>query len=185
MIVLGIAGSIRAGSYNRALLEAARELAPRGVELRVWDRLRDLPHYDAELDTDELRPEPVAELKRAIGEADGLLFATPEYNYSVPGVLKNAIDWASRPGYSSELAGKPAAIMGATPSAVGTARGQAHLREVLYALLARVFPDPGVLVNAASSKFVDGRLADEATRRFAAEFLSGVAVFARQQGAAK
>lgn len=185
MIILAIAGSLRAGSYNRALLEAARELAPEGMEIRVWDRLRDLPHYDADLDTDERRPEAVVELKRAIGEADGLLFATPEYNYSVPGVLKNAIDWASRPGYKSELAGKPAALMGASASAVGTARGQAHLREVLYATLARVLPHPGVLVNGAPAKFAGGRLADEATRGFVAEFLSHFAVFVRQQGAAK
>jgi chromate reductase len=171
MRVMGIAGSIRQGSFNRALLQAAVELAPEGMEVVPWDRLREVPFYDAALDTDELRPEPVADLKRAIAQADGLLMVTPEYNYSIPGVLKNAIDWASRPGYKSVFVGKPAAIMGASGSAMGTARAQIHLREVMYATLARVMPHPGVLVNLAPQKFTDGRLADEQTRMFVAAFL--------------
>ena len=180
MRVLGIAGSLRAGSYNRALLAAAVELAPDGVRIDVWDRLREVPHYDGDLDSDERRPEPVAELKRRIAEADALLIATPEYTYSVPGVLKNALDWASRPGYKSVLAGKPAAIMGASGGAIGTARAQAHLREILYASLVSVFPHPGVAVAGAAQKFADGRLTDEQTRTFVAAFLRDFAAYVRR-----
>ena len=183
MIILGIAGSLRAGSYNRGLLEAARELAPEGMELRVWDGLRDLPHYDGDLDHDDRRPGAVTELKRAIAGADGLLIATPEYNYSIPGVLKNAIDWASRPGYRSELVGKPVAIMGASPGAVGTARAQIHLREVMYSTLAQVMPHPGVLVSGAAAKFTGGRLTDEPTRAFLVDFLGGFAAYVARQRA--
>ncbi|HYR07389.1 MAG TPA: NADPH-dependent FMN reductase [Longimicrobium sp.] len=171
MRVMGIAGSIRRGSFNRALLEAAVELAPEGMRIVPWDRLHEVPMYDSGLESDELRPEPVADLKRAIAEADALLMVTPEYNYSVPGVLKNAIDWASRPGYRSVFVGKPVAIMGASGSAMGTARAQIHLREIMYATLARVMPHPGVLVSLAPAKFQDGRLADEQTRTFVANFL--------------
>ena len=181
MIILGIAGSLRAGSYNRGLLDAAAELAPEAMEIRVWDGLRDVPHYEAALDTDERRPAAVVELKRAIAAADGLLIATPEYNYSIPGVLKNAIDWASRPGYKSELVGKPAAIMGASGGAAGTARAQIHLREVMYSTLARVMPHPGLLVGGAAAKFTDGRLTDEPTRAFLVDFLGTFAAYVRQQ----
>ena len=179
MKILGIAGSLRAGSHNRALLRAAAELAPEGVEIAIWERLRDLPHYDGDLDVEGKRPDVVAELKREIGAADALLIATPEYGYSIPGVLKNAIDWASRPGYRSELVGKPVAIMGASGGAIGTARAQAHLRETLYSTLARVFPHPGVAVGGAGGRFADGRLTDEATRRFVALFLRQFARFVR------
>ena len=181
MIILGIAGSLRAGSYNRGLLEAARELAPEAMEIRVWDGLRDVPHYDGDLDNDERRPAAVAELKRAIAGADGLLIATPEYNYSIPGVLKNAIDWASRPGYKSELVGKPVAIMGASGGAAGTARAQIHLREVMYSTLAQVMPHPGVLVGGAGAKFTDGRLTDEPTRAFLVSFLGTFAAYVGRQ----
>src|SRR5947207_14536285 len=112
--VCGIAGSLRKASYNRALLRAAVELAPEAVQITVFDRLRDVPLYDADVEA-EGDPEPVVALKTAIRQADALLIATPEYNYGVPGVLKNAVDWASRPPGSSVLEGKPAALMGATP----------------------------------------------------------------------
>ena len=171
MRVMGIAGSIRRGSFNRALLAAAVELAPQGMRIEPWDRLAEVPLYDGGLESDALRPEPVVDLKRTIAQADALLIVTPEYNYSVPGVLKNAIDWASRPAYNSVLKGKPVAIIGASGSAMGTARAQIHLREVMYATLARVMPHPGVLVNFAPQKFQDGRLADEQTRTFVAGFL--------------
>jgi len=180
MRVMGIAGSIRRGSFNRALLDAAVELAPDGMRIVPWDRLAEVPLYDGGLDTDELRPEPVADLKRAIGEADGLLIVTPEYNYSVPGVLKNAIDWASRPGHKSPLAHKPVAITGAATGVVGTARAQIHLREIMFSTLARVMPHPGVLVNLAPQKFQDGRLADEPTRTFLADFLRSFEAYVRQ-----
>ena len=181
MRVMGLCGSLRRASFNRALLAAAVELAPQGMEIQVWDRLGEVPHYDGDLDSDEARPEPVVELKRSIAEADGLLVISPEYNYSVPGVLKNAIDWASRPGMKSVLAGKPAAIGGATGGAVGTARLQMHLREVLYSCQSRVMPHPGLLVNFAPQKFADGRLADEQTRAFLAEFLAHFQAWIRTQ----
>jgi chromate reductase len=180
MRVMGIAGSIRRGSFNRALLDAAVELAPEGMRITPWDRLREVPLYDAGLETDELRPEPVAALKRAIAEADGLLLVTPEYNYSVPGVLKNAIDWASRPAYKSVLVGKPVAIMGASGSGMGTARAQIHLREIMYATLAPVMPHPGVLVNFAPQKFTDDRLADEPTRTVLTSFLAEFEAYVRR-----
>lgn len=179
MKIIGIAGSIRDGSLNRALLQAAVELAPEGVEIEPWDRLRDVPHYDAGLDNDHLRPEPVADLKRRIAEADGVLLATPEYNYSVPGVLKNAIDWVSRPGYKSAFVGKPVGIVGASGSAIGTARGQVHLRDVMHATLSRVFPHADVLVAQAPAKFQDGRLTDDLTREFVSRYLQRFAEFVR------
>lgn len=135
LTVLGIPGSLRAGSFNRRLLEEARELAPDGMQVRIFG-LEDLPLYDADLDTDGARPEPVQALKRAIGEADAVLIATPEYNHSIPGVLKNAIDWASRPAGRSPLREKPVAVMGASPGGIGTARAQQHLQSVLLSTLA-------------------------------------------------
>ena len=181
MRVMGMCGSLRSGSYNRAVLDAAVELAPEGMEIHVWDRLREVPHYDGGLDADGARPEPVEDLKRAIAGADGLLVVSPEYNYSVPGVLKNAIDWASRPGGTSVLAGKPAAVAGASTGAIGTARGQAHLREVLYSCQARVMPHAGLLVNFAAQKITDGTLADEQTRAFLAGYLQHFAAWIRTQ----
>lgn len=178
--LLGFAGSLRAGSFNRALLRAARELAPEGMEIRTFD-LAPIPLYNADLDTDERRPESVVAFKAAVGEADALLIATPEYNYGVPGVLKNAIDWASRPAYRSVLVGKPCGIMGASGSAVGTARAQSKLRDDLYATLAPVLPHPGVLVSAAGKKFdAEGRLTDEDTRGFLRDFLGDFAEWTRR-----
>jgi len=179
MRIVGIAGSIRAGSHNRALLAAAMELAPEGMAIEPWEGLREVPHYDGGLDRDGARPPQVEELKRLVAGADGLLLASPEYNYSVPGVLKNAIDWVSRPGHQSVLVGKPVGIIGASGGIVGTARGQVHLRDVMYATLSRVFPHPDVLVNQASRKFQDGRLADEPTRELLARYLLRFAEFIR------
>ncbi|HEX8392236.1 MAG TPA: NADPH-dependent FMN reductase [Longimicrobium sp.] len=178
MRVMGIAGSLRQSSYNRALLAAAVELAPEGMTIEPYEGLADIPMYNGDLDTDELRPASVVDLKRRIAEADALFIVSPEYNYSVPGVLKNAIDWASRPGYKSVLSGKPAAIGGASGGGIGTARMQVHLREVLYATLVHVMPHPGLLVGAAQTKFSDGRLTDEATRQFLANFLRDFHAFA-------
>jgi chromate reductase len=180
MRVMGITGSIREGSFNRALLDAAVELAPEGMRIEPWDRLREVPLYDAGLEADELRPEPVEDLKRAIAQADGVLIVTPEYNWSIPGVLKNAIDWASRPGHKSVLSGKPVAITGAANGVVGTARAQIHLREVMFSTLARVMPHPGVLVNLAPQKFQDGRLVDEPTRSFLADYLRAFGTYIEQ-----
>ena len=179
MRIVGIAGSIRQGSHNRALLQAAAELAPEGMSIEPWDRVRDIPLYDAGIDTDADRPGAVTELKQRIAEADGLLIATPEYNYGVPGVLKNAIDWVSRPGHQSPLVGKPVAIVGASGGVVGTPRAQVHLRDVMHATLARVFPHPDVLVAQAAVKFQDGRLTDDLTREFVSRYLQRFAEFVR------
>jgi chromate reductase, NAD(P)H dehydrogenase (quinone) len=169
--VLGIAGSLRKASFNRRLLNAAVELAPEALSIDVFD-LSGIPLYNGDLDTDALRPSPVVRLKEAIRQADGVLFVTPEYNHSVPGVLQNAIDWASRPGGKSVLAGKPVALMGASTGAVGTARAQQQLKLVLLSTLAHVMPHPGVVVAQAAARFDgQGRLTDEPTRTFVAKFL--------------
>lgn len=169
--VLGIAGSLRSGSFNRSLLEAARELAPENVVIEVHD-LKEIPLYDADLDTDERRPVAVVHFKEAIARADGLLIATPEYNHNIPGVLQNAIDWASRPARRSVLRGKPAGIMGAATSGIGTARAQQILKLVLEATLSPVMPHAGVVIGNATEKFDgEGNLVHEPTRRFLAAYL--------------
>jgi chromate reductase len=168
---LGIAGSLRRGSYNRRLLEAARELAPERMEIEVFD-LADIPLYNGDLDRDGERPAAVERLKQAIARADSLLIATPEYNHSVPGVLQNAIDWASRPGGKSPFVGKPAGIMGTSPGAVGTARAQQQLKLVLLSTLAVLLPHPGIVVGQAAEKFgPSGDLVHEPTREFLRAFL--------------
>lgn len=172
MTVCGIAGSLREKSLNRALLRAAQELAPEGMEIRIFDRLGELPHYNGDLDTGD-GPEPVAALRKAIGEADALLLVSPEYNYSIPGVLKNAIDWASRPVASSVLKHKPCAIMGASPGLLGTVRGQLALRQSLHCTETKVLLKPEVLVGKAAEKFdAELRLTDETTRELVAKLLA-------------
>ena len=178
MQVLGIAGSLRKGSYNRALLRAAQELAPEGMRIEIWDGLRSIPPYDQDQDAAGA-PESVLELKRAIAEADALLVATPEYNYSVPGVLKNAIDWASRPPAKSPLNGKPAAIMGATGGMSGTIRAQLALRQVLLFTNTPVVLKPQVTVPFCADKFdADLRLIDATTRDLVRQLLVALADWA-------
>ena len=168
--VVGFAGSLRRGSYNRALLRAALELAPPALHI-VIQELDDIPLYNGDIETAGT-PQSVAQLRDALRKADGLLIATPEYNYGVPGVLKNAIDWLSRPPRDSALNGKVAAVMGASQGTTGTARGQLQLRQAFvftntYALL-----QPEVLVGLAQEKFgADGRLVHQATRDVLAAFL--------------
>lgn len=181
LVVLGIAGSLRAGSINRALLEAAQELAPDGITIQIFD-LSPIPLYNPEFENDELRPPEVVAFKRAIADADGLLIATPEYNYSVPGVLKNAIDWASRPAGRSPLKGKPTAIMGATGGLWGTVRAQNHLRDILTSTGTPVVLKPEVLVAEARQKFDEQcRLQDEITRQFVRDLLLALERLIRQQ----
>jgi chromate reductase len=171
MRLLGIAGSLRERSYNRALLRAAAEVAPPGVLLEEYD-IRGLPFYDGDLEAAG-DPEPVADLKDAIRRADGLVIATPEYNRGIPGGLKNAIDWASRPALASPLAGKPVAIMGASTGRGGTARAQQQLREALGFPRAVVIEEPEVLVPEAYLHFDEqGKLVDEETREEIAELLA-------------
>jgi chromate reductase, NAD(P)H dehydrogenase (quinone) len=161
--VLGISGSLRRDSYNRALLEAAQEVAPPGTEIDLFD-LNAIPPYDGDVEAAG-DPEPVSLLKAAIRSADALLIATPEYNYGIPGVLKNAIDWASRPPRESVLDAKPIAIMGASTGIGGTAEAQAQLRRVLMFPGAQTLSEPEVLVSRAAGRFdADLRLTAEGTR---------------------
>lgn len=168
------AGSLRAGSYNRALLRAAVEVAPEAMTIEIVD-ISAIPLYDADLETAGF-PGPVAAFKGAIAAADGLLIATPEYNHGVPGVTKNAIDWASRPPRESPLDGKPVAVIGASPGMTGTARGQSQLRQAFGFTNSYCMPQPQILVARAHEKFdADGRLTDEATRGHLAKFLAAFA----------
>jgi len=156
MRVLGISGSLRRGSYNHALLREAAERLPGGAELVEFERLAEIPPYDADLE--ELGvPEPVQALREAIRESDGVLVATPEYNHSIPGVLKNALDWASRPAGKSAANGKPAAVVGASTGMFGAVWAQAETRKVLSALGARVV-ESELPVAKAADLYADGRL---------------------------
>jgi chromate reductase, NAD(P)H dehydrogenase (quinone) len=178
LVVCAIAGSLRRASYNRALLRAAQELAPDGMEIRIFDLL-DVPLYNEDVEA-QGDPEPVRALKAAIGEADALLIATPEYNHGVPGVLKNAIDWASRPPRGAVLAGKPAAIFGASPGVTGTARAQTQLRASFVFTQTPALLQPEILVYRAHEKFdAQGRLTDEKTREFVARLLRELADWTR------
>ncbi len=178
MRVLGIAGSLRKGSYNRALLRAAQELAPAGMSIDAWDGLRQIPPYDQDLEAAGA-PESVLALKRALAEADALLVATPEYNYSVPGVLKNAIDWASRPPAQSPLHGMPAAIMGAAGGMSGTIRAQLALRQIFQFTNTHALLKPVVTVPFAADTFdADLRLTDATTRDLVGQLLVALADWA-------
>jgi chromate reductase len=178
--VLGVAGSLRADSYNRGLLRAAAELAPAaGIEITTFD-LSPIPMYNGDVEAQGV-PEPVRALKQAIGEADGLLIATPEYNYGVPAVLKNAIDWASRPPRDSPLVGKPAALMGATPGGAGTVRAQLQLRQSFVFTQTLAMLQPEVAIARAHEKFdARGNLVDESTRAFLAKMLEAFAAWIRR-----
>jgi chromate reductase len=176
---LGIAGSLRRLSFNRGLIRAAVELAPDGITVIPYD-FSDVPLFDADVEA-EGDPEPVARFKRAIADADGLLIATPEYNHCIPGVLKNAIDWASRPPRASVLTDKPVAIMGATPGQGGTARAQAQLRDGLTYTNGYVLPLPEVLVPVASQKFdAESNLTDVETRTQILDLLKAFAAWTRR-----
>jgi chromate reductase, NAD(P)H dehydrogenase (quinone) len=160
--ILGIAGSLRRGSYNRAALRAATQLVPQDAALEVFE-LDGIPGFNQ--DEEQNPPAKVAELKQRVRNADAILIVTPEYNYSVPGVLKNAIDWASRPYGDSAWNGKPVAIMGASIGTIGTARAQYHLRQMFVFL--NMFPinQPEVMIGNAAERFdPQGNLADEATK---------------------
>ena len=178
---LGIAGSLRHASYNRALLAAARELCPDGATLNIFD-LAPLPLYDQDIDT-EAAPPAVQAFRDALWSADALLISTPEYNHGVPGVLKNALDWASRPPQHQPLSGLPVAIMGASPYTWGTARAQAHLRQTLVFPSALVLSQPEVLVANATGKFdAEGQLTDDATRTFVHGLLVALATWTHRVG---
>jgi chromate reductase, NAD(P)H dehydrogenase (quinone) len=161
MRVLGISGSLRRDSHNTALLRAAAALLPPEAELELWDELKAVPAYDADDDHGpESRPASLRSLAAAVDEADVVLFATPEYNHSIPGALKNALDWLSRPLADSPLRGKPVAVVGASTGLFGAVWAQAEVRKVLSAIGARVI-DRELPVGLAADAFTaDGRLAD-------------------------
>lgn len=176
--VLGISGSLRKGSFNSGLLRAAREVLPAGMDLEIAD-IAAIPLYNGDVEASAY-PEPAAKLKARIAAADALLFSTPEYNYSIPGVLKNAIDWVSRPPQESPLSGKPIAIMGAG-SRLGTARAQYHLRQV--AVFTNMLPinKPELLVMNAAEKFDEnGNLKDESIKEHLAALLAALAAWVRR-----
>jgi chromate reductase len=178
MKVLGISGSLRSDSHNTALLRAAAKLLPGNFELELWDGLKAVPPYDEDDDV-EPAPAAVADLRDAIAGADAILFATPEYNQSVPGQLKNALDWASRPFATNPLRNKPAAVVGASKGAFGAVWAQAELRKVLAATGARVV-DADVAVGHAHERFgPDGRLADESLREQLAEVVEALVALTR------
>ena len=172
MHVLAFSGSLRQASFNSGLIRAAAELAPQGVTIAMAD-IAAVPLYNGDQDG-ESKPAAVAQLAQQIRKADALLFATPEYNYSIPGVLKNAIDWLSRvPG--SIFAGKPAAIMGASMGGMGTSRSQYHLRQVLVYLDVHPLNKPEVFVSAAHQKCDEnGNLTDEKSREMVARQLQAL-----------
>jgi len=174
--VLGIAGSLRRGSFNRALIRAALDLAPDGMMIETFD-LGPLPLFNADVE-EQGDPLSVAEFKQAIRDAEALLIATPEYNYGMPWVLKNALDWASRPP-ESPLNNKPVAIMGASPGRTGTARSQLQLRQTLQSTRSPTMPGPEVLVAQAHELVnEDGVLTDDKTRQYVAKLLEALAQWA-------
>jgi chromate reductase, NAD(P)H dehydrogenase (quinone) len=175
--ILGIAGSMRRNSYNRSALRAAQQLVPPDATLEVFE-LDGIPVFSE--DEERQPPAKVVELKKRIREADAVLFVTPEYNYSIPGGLKNAIDWASRPYGDSAWTGKPAAIMGASIGALGTARAQYHLRQVFVFLNVHALNQPEVMIANASQNFDgDGNLTNETTKTLIRQLLSNLVSWTR------
>jgi chromate reductase len=181
--ILGIAGSLRRDSYNRAALRAATQLLPEGATIDIFE-LDGLPGFNQ--DEEQNPPAKVADFKRRIREADAVLIVTPEYNYSIPGVLKNAIDWASRPYGDSAWNGKPVAIMGASIGAIGTARAQYHLRQMFVFL--NMFPinQPEVMIGNASERFdAQGNLTDDTTKGLIRQLLQNLVEWTQRLGPAK
>ena len=170
--LLGFAGSLRSGSYNKALLRSALDLLPQGVYLETFD-LDGIPLFNQDLEMD--LPKQVMAFKQKIREADGLLIATPEYNYSIPGVLKNALDWASRPYGDNVFDGKPVGIMGASIGLLGTGRAQYHLRQTFVFLNMIPLNQPEVMVAHAQEKIdKDGKLTDQKTRDLIRQLLESL-----------
>jgi len=176
--ILGFAGSLRKDSFNKALLRAAVELAPKDAKIEVFD-IEGIPPFNQ--DFEKTPPQKVKEFKAKIRAADAILIVTPEYNYSIPGVLKNSIDWASRPYSDNAFEGKPVAIMGASTGMVGTARAQYHLRQIFVFLNMHPLNSPEVMVPFAGEKIdADGRVTDEKTRKKIAELLESLVAWTRR-----
>jgi chromate reductase len=177
--ILGFAGSLRKLSYNRGLIAAARELAPADMRIEIWD-IAEIPLYNGDVEAAG-DPPPVVSFKAAMRSADALLIATPEYNYGIPGVAKNAIDWASRPARQSPLNGKPVGIMGASPGMAGTARAQLQLRQAFTFTDSYCMPQPELLVARAAEKFdAQSRLTDQKTRELLGAFLLALSAWTRR-----
>jgi chromate reductase len=173
MRVLAISGSLRGESHNTMLLRAAARLFPAHVDFELYDELKSVPPYDQDDDT-QPAPVAVARLRAAVAGADAVLFATPEYNSSVPGQLKNALDWLSRPLAASALRNKPVAVVGASAGAFGAVWAQAELRKVLSATGARVVEGEVALGHAETAFDADGRLTDEQPREQLREVVEGL-----------
>ncbi len=185
--IVGISGALRRGSYNASLLRAAVELAPSGLSIEVVS-IRDFPLYDGDLEAEQSIPEPVRAVKERIAVADGLLLVTPEYNNSIPGVFKNAIDWLSRPpkDIPRVFGGKPVALMGATPGPGGTTLAQAAWLPVLRTLGTELWSGPRVYVSSAAKVFdSSGRLVDDAVRGTVVRHLAGFSEFIARVGRAQ
>ena len=163
--LIGMSGSLRSGSYSNAVLETLSEEFAGRADLQLYD-LRPIPLYDQDFEGDK-RPEPVKRLLAAIAESDGLVLCAPEFNHSIPGVLKNALDWASRPAFSSVMAYKPVAIMATSRGALGGARCLEHMRVALDSMLSRVVLAREVTITSSADKIRDGRLVDETSLGFA------------------
>ena len=178
--ILGIAGSVRKASFNKSALRAAQKLVPDGASIEIFD-IGGLPGFNQ--DDEKNPPAKVTELKAKIRAADAILLVTPEYNYSIPGVLKNAIDWASRPYGDSAWKGKPVAIMGASAGVLGTARAQYHLRQTFVFLDMPVVNQPEVMIGGAASKFDPaGNLTDDMAKKLIGQLLVNLCDLARRYG---
>lgn len=170
--ILGIAGSLRKASFNKAALRESQKLVPAGASLDIFELDGALPGFNQ--DDEKNPPAQIVELKAKIRAADAILFVTPEYNYSIPGVLKNVIDWASRPYGDSAWTGKPVAIMGASTGPIGTARAQYHLRQCFVFLDMDPVNQPEVMINAGKSFDQQGNLTDQQTKDLVAKLLAAL-----------
>ncbi len=178
--ILAFAGSLRKDSYNRMLLREVVQLVPEDATVETFD-LKDIPIFNQ--DFEKTPPDPVKEFKAKIKAADAILIVTPEYNYSIPGVLKNAIDWASRPYGDSAWEGKPVALMSASTGMLGAARAQYHLRQSFVFLNMYPVNRPEVILTFAAQKFdAEGRLTDEKTKQLAADLLKALVAWTRRLG---
>ena len=163
--LIGMSGSLRAGSYSNAVLETLREKFAGSADLIIWE-LAPIPPYNQDFEG-EKRPAPVKAMLAAIAAADGLVLCAPEFNHSIPGVLKNALDWASRPAFTSVMAYKPVAVMATSRGPLGGARCLEHMKVALDSMMARVVLAREVIISAAAEKIRDGRLVDETSLGFA------------------
>lgn len=176
--ILGIAGSVRKESYNRALLREAKNLIPENAEMEIFELDKNIPGFSQ--DDEQNPPQKILDFKQKIKEADAILFVTPEYNYSVPGILKNTIDWASRPYGQNAFDGKAAAIMGASISNIATARAQYHLRQTFVFLNLHAVNQPEIMVNANESFDENGNLTNDKTKELMKKQLQALVELAKK-----